>query len=113
LIVPVLKNSEEKNFPGPGRAHQRSRRASPREKLKPEEVQEELSRSRPRHLRRADGLPVINQPNVAILGIGAFKKRPMVIDDGDRGPFDGVSDLGVRPNRCGTAAIRHRSPVKL
>jgi pyruvate/2-oxoglutarate dehydrogenase complex dihydrolipoamide acyltransferase (E2) component len=27
------------------------------------------------------GLPVINQPNVAILGIGAIQKRPMVIDD--------------------------------
>ncbi len=27
------------------------------------------------------GLPVINQPNVAILGIGAIQKRPVVIDD--------------------------------
>ena len=27
------------------------------------------------------GLPIINQPNVAILGIGAIQKRPVIIDD--------------------------------
>ncbi len=51
-------------------------------KLKPEEVQEStFSITNPGIFGGLMGLPVINQPNVAILGIGAIQKRPVVIDD--------------------------------
>ena len=51
-------------------------------KLKPEEVQEStFSITNPGVFGGLMGLPVINQPNVAILGIGAIEKRPVVIDD--------------------------------
>ena len=82
LIVPVLKNAEEKNFLGLQRGiHDLAERARAK-KLKPEEVQEStFSITNPGTFGGLMGLPVINQPNVAILGIGAIQKRPVVIDD--------------------------------
>jgi 2-oxoglutarate dehydrogenase E2 component (dihydrolipoamide succinyltransferase) len=83
LIVPVIKNAEEKNFTGLARA-----------------VNDLASRTRTKRLMPADieggtftitnfgvfgtvvGIPIINQPQVAILGTGAIKKRPVVINDG-------------------------------
>ena len=51
-------------------------------KLKPEEVQEStFSITNPGIFGGLMGLPVINQPNVAILAIGAIQKRPVVVDD--------------------------------
>ena len=50
-------------------------------KLKPEEVQSTFSITNPGSVGGLMGLPIINQPNVAILGIGAIKKRPVVADD--------------------------------
>jgi len=82
LIVPVLKNSEEKNFLGLARGINDLAERARSKKLKPEEVQEgTFSITNPGIYGGLMGLPVINQPNVAILGIGAIQKRPMVIDD--------------------------------
>ena len=82
LIVPVLKNSEEKNFLGLARGINDLAERARGKKLKPEEVQEgTFSITNPGVYGGLMGLPVINQPNVAILGIGAIQKRPMVIDD--------------------------------
>jgi pyruvate dehydrogenase E2 component (dihydrolipoamide acetyltransferase) len=82
LIVPVLKNSEEKNFLGLARGINDLAERARAKKLKPEEVQEgTFSITNPGVYGGLMGLPVINQPNVAILGIGAIQKRPMVIDD--------------------------------
>ena len=51
-------------------------------KLKPEEVHEStFSITNPGVFGGLFGLPVINQPNVAILGMGAIEKRPVVMDD--------------------------------
>ena len=51
-------------------------------KLKPDEVQEStFSITNPGVFGGLTGLPVINQPNVAILGIGGIQKRPVVIND--------------------------------
>jgi 2-oxoglutarate dehydrogenase E2 component (dihydrolipoamide succinyltransferase) len=82
LIVPVLKGAEEKNFLGLARGiNDRAERARAK-KLKPDEVQEgTFSITNPGVYGGLMGLPVINQPNVAILGIGAIQKRPMVIED--------------------------------
>jgi pyruvate dehydrogenase E2 component (dihydrolipoamide acetyltransferase) len=82
LIVPVLKNAEEKNFLGIARGINDLAERARAKKLKPEEVQEgTFSITNPGVYGGLMGLPVINQPNVAILGIGAIEKRPMVIDD--------------------------------
>jgi pyruvate dehydrogenase E2 component (dihydrolipoyllysine-residue acetyltransferase) len=82
LIVPVLKNSEEKNFLGLARGINDLAERARAKKLKPEEVQEStFSITNPGVYGGLMGLAVINQPNVAILGIGAIQKRPMVIDD--------------------------------
>ena len=82
LIVPVLKNSEEKNFLGLARGINDLAERARAKKLKPEEVQEgTFSITNPGIYGGLMGLPVINQPNVAILGIGAIGKRPVVIDD--------------------------------
>jgi pyruvate dehydrogenase E2 component (dihydrolipoamide acetyltransferase) len=82
LIVPVVKNAEEKNFLGLARAVNDLAERARAKKLKPEEVMEStFSITNPGVFGGLFGLPVINQPNVAILGLGAIEKRPVVIDD--------------------------------
>ncbi len=82
LIVPVLKNAEEKNFLGIARGINDLAERARAKKLKPEEVQEgTFSITNPGVYGGLMGLPVINQPQVAILGIGAIEKRPRVIED--------------------------------
>lgn len=82
LIVPVLKNADEKNFLGLQRAMNDLAERARGKRLKPEEVQEStFSITNPGVYGGLMGLPVINQPNVAILGLGSIDKRPVVVDD--------------------------------
>jgi pyruvate dehydrogenase E2 component (dihydrolipoamide acetyltransferase) len=82
LIVPVIKNAEEKNFLGLARSLNDLALRARAKKLKPDEVAEStFSITNPGVFGGLFGLPVINQPNVAILGLGAIEKRPVVIDD--------------------------------
>jgi pyruvate dehydrogenase E2 component (dihydrolipoyllysine-residue acetyltransferase) len=82
LIVPVIKHAEEKNFLGLQRAINDLAERARTKKLKPEEVQEgTFSITNPGVFGGLMGLPVISQPNVAILGLGTIEKRPVVIDD--------------------------------
>jgi pyruvate dehydrogenase E2 component (dihydrolipoamide acetyltransferase) len=82
LIVPVIKNAEEKNFLGTARAINDLAERARAKKLKPEEVTEStFSITNPGVFGGLFGLPIINQPNVAILGLGTIEKRPVVIDD--------------------------------
>ncbi|MCL6480299.1 MAG: 2-oxo acid dehydrogenase subunit E2 [Firmicutes bacterium] len=82
LIVPVVKHAEEKNFLGLQRAINDLAERARTKKLKPEEVQEStFSITNPGVFGGLMGLPIINQPNVAILGVGAIQKRPVVIHD--------------------------------
>jgi 2-oxoglutarate dehydrogenase E2 component (dihydrolipoamide succinyltransferase) len=82
LIVPVIKNAEEKNFLGIARSINDLAERARAKKLKPEEVQEgTFSITNPGVFGGLFGLPVISQPNVAILGLGAIEKRPVVVDD--------------------------------
>jgi len=82
LIVPVLKNADEKNFLGLQRAINDLAERARSKKLKVEEVQEStFAITNPGVFGGLMGLPVINQPNVAILGLGAVQKRPVVIND--------------------------------
>src|SRR5215469_5867147 len=82
LIVPVVKNAEEKNFLGLQRAINDLAERARAKRLKPEEVQEgTFSITNPGVFGGLMGLPVISQPNVAILGLGTIEKRPVVVDD--------------------------------
>jgi pyruvate dehydrogenase E2 component (dihydrolipoamide acetyltransferase) len=82
LIVPVIKNADEKNLLGIQRNLNDLAERARSKKLKPEEVQEStFSITNPGVFGGLFGLPVISQPNVGILGLGAIEKRPVVIND--------------------------------
>jgi pyruvate dehydrogenase E2 component (dihydrolipoamide acetyltransferase) len=82
LIVPVIKNADEKNVLGIQRNLNDLAERARAKKLKPEEVQEgTFSITNPGVFGGLFGLPVISQPNVGILGLGAIEKRPVVIND--------------------------------
>lgn len=82
LIVPVVKGADEKNVLGIQRTLNDLAERARTKKLKPEEVQEgTFSITNPGVFGGLFGLPVISQPNVGILGLGAIEKRPVVIND--------------------------------
>ncbi len=82
LIVPVIKNADEKNLLGVQRTLNDLAERARAKRLKPEEVQEgTFSITNPGVFGGLFGLPVISQPNVGILGLGAIEKRPVVVDD--------------------------------
>jgi pyruvate dehydrogenase E2 component (dihydrolipoamide acetyltransferase) len=82
LLVPVVKNADEKNILGIQRTMNDLAERARTKKLKPEEVQEStFSITNPGVFGGLFGLPVISQPNVGILGLGAIEKRPVVIND--------------------------------
>jgi pyruvate dehydrogenase E2 component (dihydrolipoamide acetyltransferase) len=82
LLVPVVKNADEKNILGIQRNMNDLAERARSKKLKPEEVQEgTFSITNPGVFGGLFGLPVISQPNVGILGLGAIEKRPVVIND--------------------------------
>ncbi len=82
LIVPVIKRADEKNFLGIARAvHDLAERARTKH-LSVDEVQGgTFTITNPGSFGGLFGLPIINQPQVAIRGVGAIEKRPVVRDD--------------------------------
>jgi 2-oxoglutarate dehydrogenase E2 component (dihydrolipoamide succinyltransferase) len=86
LIVPVLKHADELNVLGVSRAINDLGDRARAKKLSPDEVQGgTFTITNPGVYGGLFGLPIINQPQVAILGVGGIKKRPMVVEtkDGD------------------------------
>ncbi len=82
LIVPVIRNADEKNLLGLSRAIEDLAARARSKKLNPEEVQAgTFTITNPGVFGAVYGLPLINQPQVAILGVGAIEKRAVVIDD--------------------------------
>ena len=82
LLVPVVKHADEKNILGIQRTMNDLAERARSKKLKPEEVQEStFTITNPGVFGGLFGLPVISQPNVGILGLGAIEKRPVVIND--------------------------------
>jgi pyruvate dehydrogenase E2 component (dihydrolipoamide acetyltransferase) len=82
LIVPVLKNSEEKNFLGLQRGISDLGERARSKKLTPDEVQgSTFTITNPGTFGAVFGLPIINQPNVAIMGVGGIAKAPVVVTD--------------------------------
>jgi 2-oxoglutarate dehydrogenase E2 component (dihydrolipoamide succinyltransferase) len=87
LIVPVVKQSEEKSFLGLARAMADLAARARSKELKPDEVQGgTFTITNPGVFGSLFGCPVINQPQVAILDVGGIVKRPVVVstDEGDQ-----------------------------
>ena len=79
LIVPVIPKCEELNFLGLCRRVNDISIRARREEISPDELQgSTFSISNFGIFGNIYGTPIINQPNSAILGIGAVKKRPIV-----------------------------------
>ena len=86
LIVPVLKHADELNILGASRAINDLGDRARAKKLSPDDVQGgTFTITNPGVFGGLFGLPIINQPQVAILGVGGIKKRPVVVEtkDGD------------------------------
>ena len=82
LIVPVITNADEKNLLGLSRAIADIADRARSKQLRPEEVQGgTFTITNPGQFGAQFGMPIINQPQVAILGVGTIEKRPVVIDD--------------------------------
>lgn len=82
LIVPVIKHSEEMNFRGLGRSIDDLAKRARGKQLKPDEVAGgTFTVTNMGSFGNLFGIPIINQPQSAILGVGAIIKRPVVVGD--------------------------------
>ncbi len=82
LIVPVIKRADEMSLLGIARTVNDLAERARSKRLKPEEVQDgTFTVTNPGIYGGLFGTPIINQPQVAILGVGAIEKRPVVIND--------------------------------
>jgi len=99
LIVPVVKNADEKSLLGLSRAIADLAARARAKQLKPEEVQGgTFTITNPGIFGAQFGMPIINQPQMAILGVGAIEKRAVVVDDA----------IGIRPMGYLTLGYDHR-----
>jgi 2-oxoglutarate dehydrogenase E2 component (dihydrolipoamide succinyltransferase) len=82
LIVPVIRKADEKNLLGLSRGINDLAARARSKKLNPDEVQGgTFTITNPGIFGAVYGLPLINQPQVAILGVGTIEKRAVVIGD--------------------------------
>jgi pyruvate dehydrogenase E2 component (dihydrolipoyllysine-residue acetyltransferase) len=82
LIVPVIKNADEKNLLGLAKAVNDIGERARNKKLTPDDVKDgTFTITNPGLYGAVIGTPIINQPQVAIMGMGGIKKRAVVIDD--------------------------------
>jgi pyruvate dehydrogenase E2 component (dihydrolipoamide acetyltransferase) len=104
LIVPVLKNAGELNFLGLQRGISDLGERARGKKLKPEEVEgSTFTITNPGQFGAVFGLPIINQPNAAILGVGGITKSPVVVTD-----EDGNDSIAIRSLVHLTLGYDHR-----
>ncbi len=81
LIVPVVKNADEKNILGLSKSINDLGERARTKKLSPDDVQGgTFTITNPGIYGGLFGTPIINQPQVAILGVGGVKKRPVVVE---------------------------------
>jgi 2-oxoglutarate dehydrogenase E2 component (dihydrolipoamide succinyltransferase) len=84
LIVPVIKRADQLNVVGLAKAANDLADRARNKKLKPDEAQGgTFTITNPGGFGSLFGTPVINQPQVAILGVGVIEKRPVVVEDAD------------------------------
>jgi pyruvate dehydrogenase E2 component (dihydrolipoamide acetyltransferase) len=99
LIVPVIKKADGSNLLGLSRAVTDLAARARNKQLKPDEVSGgTFTVTNPGVFGALFGMPIINQPQVAILGVGNVEKRPVVIDDA----------IAIRPMAYLTLGYDHR-----
>ncbi|HET9409428.1 MAG TPA: 2-oxoglutarate dehydrogenase, E2 component, dihydrolipoamide succinyltransferase [Candidatus Sulfotelmatobacter sp.] len=104
LIVPVLKNAGDLNFLGLQRSITDLGERARTKKLKPEDVEgSTFTITNPGQFGAVFGLPIINQPNSAIMGVGGIMKQPMVVTD-----QDGNDSIAIRSVVHLTLGYDHR-----
>ena len=104
LIVPVLKNAGDLNFLGLQRGITDLGERARTKKLKPDDVEgSTFTVTNPGQFGAVFGLPIINQPNSAIMGVGGITKQPMVITD-----QDGTDSIAIRSVVHLTLGYDHR-----
>jgi pyruvate dehydrogenase E2 component (dihydrolipoamide acetyltransferase) len=104
LIVPVLKSADELNFLGLQRGITDLGERARSKKLMPADVEgSTFTVTNPGQFGAVFGLPIINQPNAAIMGVGGITKQPMVITD-----KDGADSIAIRSVVHLTLGYDHR-----
>lgn len=104
LIVPVLRHADEKNVIGLARTANDLADRARSKKLKPDEaVGGTFTITNPGVFGSLFGTPIINQPQVAILGIGTIEKRAIVVTD-----EDGIDALAIRTMAYFALTFDHR-----
>ena len=93
LIVPVIKNADELNLVGLSKKVNNLADAARNNKLKPDDTLDgTFTLTNVGTFGSLMGTPIINQPQVAILAVGAIKKRPVVIET-DQGDTIGIRHM--------------------
>src|SRR5438552_3031384 len=96
LIVPVIKHADELSLMGLTRAINDLGERARTKKLSPDEIQRgTFTITNPGVFGSYAGAPIINQPQVAILGVGTIEKRPKVITLPDRTDTIAVRVMGM------------------
>jgi pyruvate dehydrogenase E2 component (dihydrolipoamide acetyltransferase) len=104
LIVPVIKHADDLSLSGITRALNDLAARARAKKLSPEEVQEgTFTITNPGVFGSLMGTPIINQPQVAILGVGAIEKRPKVLPGAD-----GEDTIAIRNCAYFSISFDHR-----
>ncbi len=99
LLVPVVRDAHLKSFTGLALAINDLAERARTKRLKPDEVQGgTISITNPGTYGALFGTPIINQPQVAILGVGGIEKRPVVVDDA----------IAIRSMICLSLSFDHR-----
>jgi len=103
LMVPSISSCEEKNFLGFCRSINQMASKARENKLSIDEIEgSTFSITNFGVFGISFGTPIINQPNTGILGVGAIKKQPVVIES------DGVDAIGIRNIMMLSLGFDHR-----
>jgi 2-oxoglutarate dehydrogenase E2 component (dihydrolipoamide succinyltransferase) len=104
LIVPVIKHADELSLIGIARAINDLGERARTKKLLPDDIQRgTFTITNPGGFGPFAGIPIINQPQVAILGVGAIEKRPRVVT-----APDGTDSIAIRTMGMLTMSYDHR-----
>jgi len=96
LIVPVVKHADELSLIGLARAISDLGERARAKKLSPDEIQRgTFTITNPGVFGSYGGAPIINQPQVAILGVGTIEKRPKVVSLPDGGDTIAIRTMGM------------------
>jgi 2-oxoglutarate dehydrogenase E2 component (dihydrolipoamide succinyltransferase) len=96
LIVPVIKHADELSLLGLARAINDLGERARTKKLLPDDIQRgTFTITNPGGFGPYAGIPIINQPQVAILGVGAIEKRPKVVSGPEGGDAIAIRTMGM------------------